>query len=88
LSSAKRRRVQAAWFAWIDRIPVHVLSLSLFLLDIAAMHFTSLPYGGPPICLPAQPQCRRSPMLDLVLLISVLAFFALTVGYAVACDRL
>jgi hypothetical protein len=31
---------------------------------------------------------RERPMFDLVLLISGLAFFALSIGYAHACDRL
>jgi hypothetical protein len=31
---------------------------------------------------------RERPMLDLVLLASGLAFFALSIGYAYACDRL
>jgi len=31
---------------------------------------------------------RRTPMLDLVMLALGLGFFALTVGYAFACDRL
>jgi hypothetical protein len=34
-------------------------------------------------------RCKRNtPMLDLVMLALALAFFALTVGYAFACDRL
>jgi hypothetical protein len=31
---------------------------------------------------------RERPMIDLVLLISGLAFFALSIGYAFACGRL
>jgi hypothetical protein len=31
---------------------------------------------------------RSTPMLDLVMLALGLAFFALTVGYAFACERL
>jgi hypothetical protein len=30
----------------------------------------------------------RIPMLDLILIAAGLAFFALSVGYVVACDRL
>jgi hypothetical protein len=33
-------------------------------------------------------RCKEHPMLDLVLLALGLAFFALSVGYTVACDRL
>jgi len=32
--------------------------------------------------------CKEHPMLDLVLVALGLAFFALSVGYTVACDRL
>ena len=32
--------------------------------------------------------CREGLMLDLITLAMGLAFFALSVGYAVACDRL
>jgi hypothetical protein len=31
---------------------------------------------------------RRVPMLDILMLIIAFAFFALTVGYGYACDRL
>jgi hypothetical protein len=33
-------------------------------------------------------RCKEHPMLDLVLLALGFAFFALSVGYTVACDRL
>jgi hypothetical protein len=32
--------------------------------------------------------CKELPMLDLILLALGLGFFALSVGYAYACDRL
>jgi hypothetical protein len=32
--------------------------------------------------------CRELPMLDVILLTLGLGFFALSVGYAYACDRL
>jgi len=32
--------------------------------------------------------CREGPMLDLILVAAALAFFALSIGYALACDRL
>jgi hypothetical protein len=35
-----------------------------------------------------QAACKEPPMLDLVMLALGLAFFALSVGYTVACDRL
>jgi hypothetical protein len=31
---------------------------------------------------------RRVPMLDVLMVVIALAFFALSVGYAYACDRL
>jgi hypothetical protein len=33
-------------------------------------------------------RCKEHPMLDVILLALGLAFFALSVGYTVACDRL
>jgi hypothetical protein len=36
----------------------------------------------------ADPPPQENPMSDLVVLALGLAFFALTLGYAVACDRL
>ena len=33
-------------------------------------------------------RCQELPMLDLIMLALGLAFFALSVGYTVACDRL
>jgi hypothetical protein len=36
----------------------------------------------------APQQGKGAPMLDIVLLASGLAFFALSIGYAVACGRL
>jgi hypothetical protein len=39
--------------------------------------------------LPSASVCRKEhPMMDLVMLAIGLSFFALSVGYAVACDRL
>jgi len=32
--------------------------------------------------------CQELPMLDVVMLVIGLAFFALSVGYTFACDRL
>jgi hypothetical protein len=61
---------------------------SLFLLDVAGLNFTSLPYPAMPICVVAPQQGKARPMLDLGLLMSGLAFFALSIGYAFACDRL
>jgi hypothetical protein len=31
---------------------------------------------------------KEHPMLDLILVAAALAFFALSVGYTIACDRL
>ena len=38
--------------------------------------------GAPP------PTARSKQMLDIIMLALGLAFFALTVGYTIACDRL
>jgi hypothetical protein len=65
-----------------------VLAASLFLLDIEGLNFTSLPYSPTLTCMIAHHQERERPMLDLGLLVSGLAFFALSIGYALACDRL
>jgi len=54
---------------------------------IFARQFTSLPYVARPICLIAQRR-ESDQMLDLILLASGLAFFALSIGYAFACERL
>jgi len=63
-------------------------SASLFLLDIEGLNFTSLPYPLPPICLVDLPQGKERPMLDFGLVVFGVAFFALSIGYALACDRL
>jgi hypothetical protein len=36
----------------------------------------------------AHPTRREHPMLDVILLIIAVVFFALSVGYAYACERL
>jgi hypothetical protein len=39
-------------------------------------------------CAPRWCLARRKPMLDLILVAGALAFFAVTIGYAYACDQL
>jgi hypothetical protein len=36
----------------------------------------------------AHARCKEHPMLDLIMLAIGLGFFALSVGYTIACDRL
>jgi hypothetical protein len=44
---------------------------------------------APALTPPARPiRPQEHPMLDVVMLTLGLGFFALTVGYAIACDRL
>jgi hypothetical protein len=61
---------------------------SLFLLYTAATHSASLPYRDNPICLAGQNDHARNFMLDLLMLALALGLFAVTLGYAVACDHL
>jgi hypothetical protein len=64
------------------------LPATLFLLDIEGLNFTSIPYPPAPICVIAPPPGKGAHMLDLGLLVSGLSFFALSIGYALVCDRL
>jgi hypothetical protein len=44
--------------------------------------------GRGPKCLGQSRLSRRTPMLDVLMIALALAFFAVSVGYAYACDRL
>jgi hypothetical protein len=48
----------------------------------------SLPYLDPPTCIEAPHELEGVSMLDLLMLAFGIALFALTIGYAVICDRL
>jgi hypothetical protein len=61
---------------------------SLFAPYAARLNSQSLLYAARPTCLWFTGNRQAVPMFDLALLISGVALFALTVGYAVACDRL
>jgi hypothetical protein len=60
----------------------------LYCLYITARHFPSLPYALSLTCIEASTTWRESSMLDLLMLVIGFACFALTIGYAVVCDRL
>jgi len=50
--------------------------------------FASLPYVQRPICIETSALFAGVSMLDLLMLAIGFGLFILTVGYAVACDRL
>jgi hypothetical protein len=84
--------VASVAFGQLERIGRHRCcaggSASLFLLDIEGLNFASLPYPPPPTSWSSCRKERERPMLDLGLMVFGLAFFALSIGYALACDRL
>jgi hypothetical protein len=61
---------------------------SLYPLDVPQTHSASLPYAYPSICIVAPEYLEEATMLDLAMLAIAIGLFALTIGYAVACDRL
>jgi hypothetical protein len=61
---------------------------SLFLPDISQLQFPSFSYLHSPILLAPTHWKRERPMLDLIMMALGLGFFVLSIGYAVACDRL
>jgi hypothetical protein len=60
----------------------------LFLPYAGREQSASLPYAPPPKWMIAPQQERERSMLDLALLVSGVGFFALSIAYAFACDRL
>jgi len=52
------------------------------ILDLPATRF---PHES--VCIP-QTSMQEHPMLDVIMLAIGLAFFALSIGYTIACDRL
>jgi hypothetical protein len=61
---------------------------SLLFLYVPVRQFASLPYAKPPICIEVPKSPVGVSMLDLLMLAIGFGLFILTMGYAVACDRL
>jgi hypothetical protein len=57
-------------------------------LYVRSAKSVSLPYLDPPTCIEAPHELEGVSMLDLLMLAFGIALFALTIGYAVVCDRL
>jgi hypothetical protein len=90
-SDSSAHRAQRCACATWDQTPkprrLRQLSGSLCCVYIRVLNPTSLPYFDKPICIEA-PYLEGVSMLDLLMLVIGLAFFVVTIGYAVACDRL
>jgi hypothetical protein len=63
-------------------------SFSLFALYMPFRQFASFPYVQRSICIETSTLFVGVSMLDLLMLAIGCGLFILTVGYAVACDRL